>query len=88
MTDAGRPSDDAVAARLAEAAGFSAATLQGDVTVAPGDVVVGDADGVVVIGGARLAEVIAAARARDAKEASIADALRQGRTTLDVYGWK
>jgi regulator of RNase E activity RraA len=33
-------------------------------------------------------DVLAAARTRDKKEASIADALRQGRTTLDVYGWK
>lgn len=60
----------------------------GDITVASGDLVVGDADGVVVLARDSVQEVLAAARAREKKEASIAGALRQGRTTLEVYGWE
>ncbi|MBD48885.1 MAG: 4-hydroxy-4-methyl-2-oxoglutarate aldolase [Gemmatimonadetes bacterium] len=60
----------------------------GDITVASGDLVVGDADGVVVLTRDSVQEVLAAARAREKKEASIAGALRQGRTTLEVYGWE
>ncbi|SVA33960.1 uncharacterized protein METZ01_LOCUS86814 [marine metagenome] len=60
----------------------------GDITVASGDLVVGDADGVVVLARDSVQEVLAAAGAREKKEASIAGALRQGRTTLEVYGWE
>jgi 4-hydroxy-4-methyl-2-oxoglutarate aldolase len=60
----------------------------GDITVASGDLVVGDADGVVVLARDSVQDVLAAARAREKKEASIAAALRHGRTTLEVYGWK
>ena len=60
----------------------------GDITVASGDLVVGDAAGVVVLARDSVQEVLAAARAREKKEASIAGALRQGRTTLEVYGWE
>ena len=60
----------------------------GDITVASGDLVVGDADGVVVLARDSVQKVLAAARAREKKEASIAGALRQGRTTLEVYGWE
>ena len=45
-------------------------------------------NGVVVLTDETLSRVFAAARSREQLEASIADALRQGRTTLDVYGWK
>ncbi|HJO38556.1 MAG: RraA family protein [Vicinamibacterales bacterium] len=76
-------------AKVADAPGsINEPVVVGDVTVAPGDLVVGDADGVVVLARDSVGDVLAAARTRDKKEASIADALRQGRTTLDVYGWK
>ena len=60
----------------------------GDITVTSGDLVVGDADGVVVLARDSIQEVLAAARAREKKEAAITATLRQGRTTLEVYGWK
>jgi 4-hydroxy-4-methyl-2-oxoglutarate aldolase len=58
----------------------------GDVLVEPGDVVVGDADGVTVVPGADLDAVIGAAEAREAKEQTMFDALRSGETTLDLLG--
>ncbi len=59
----------------------------GDVVVAPGDLVRGDRDGVVSVPRGRLARVVAAAKAREAKEARIKAGLRAGRTTLEIYGW-
>lgn len=61
--------------------------LIGDVTVRPGDVVVGDGDGVVVLARDRLAETLDAARRREEKEAADLERLRRGETTIDLYGW-
>jgi 4-hydroxy-4-methyl-2-oxoglutarate aldolase len=59
----------------------------GDVTVAPGDWVVGDADGVVVVPGARLDEVVDAAQARTDKELRLFETLRTGTTTtIELLG--
>lgn len=59
----------------------------GDVPIRPGDMIAGDRDGVVVVPSHRLEAVIEAALAREAKEALTMDALRQGKTTLEIYGW-
>jgi 4-hydroxy-4-methyl-2-oxoglutarate aldolase len=56
----------------------------GDVDVAMGDWIVGDADGVVVVPGASLDDVIAAGRARADREQGYFDALRDGATTLEL----
>jgi 4-hydroxy-4-methyl-2-oxoglutarate aldolase len=56
----------------------------GGVEVNPGDWVVGDGDGLVVVPGAALTEVAAAGRARAEKEAGYFTALRGGATTLDL----
>ena len=58
----------------------------GDVIVAPGDLVVGDADGVVVIPKDRVHDVLAKSQEREDKEAAIMERLRKGETTLDIYG--
>lgn len=58
----------------------------GDVEVAVGDWVVGDPDGVVVVPGDALDDVLARARARANREAGYFDALRAGATTLDLMG--
>ena len=58
----------------------------GGVEVAPGDWVVGDADGVTVIGAATLARVLDAGRARADKESGFFTALRQGTTTVELLG--
>ena len=57
----------------------------GGVTIARGDLVVGDADGVVVIPAERIAEVVDASERREATEAGYMDRLRNGETTLSIY---
>jgi 4-hydroxy-4-methyl-2-oxoglutarate aldolase len=67
------------------AAGTAGVTTRvAGVSVAPGDWVVGDADGVVVVPAAALDDVLAAAAARSAKEAALFEALRAGATTIEL----
>ncbi|GAA4119290.1 4-carboxy-4-hydroxy-2-oxoadipate aldolase/oxaloacetate decarboxylase [Enteractinococcus coprophilus] len=56
--------------------------------VIPGDVVVGDADGVVVVPRDTVAEVVEASKAREAKEAGVRERLAAGELGLDVYGMR
>jgi 4-hydroxy-4-methyl-2-oxoglutarate aldolase len=56
------------------------------VSVDPGDVIVGDADGVVVVPRERAAAVLAAADQRLAEEARTRARLKAGELGLDVYG--
>jgi 4-hydroxy-4-methyl-2-oxoglutarate aldolase len=56
----------------------------GDIEVTAGDWIVGDRDGVVVVPGGALDDVRAAGEARAAKEARMFDALRAGKTTLEL----
>jgi 4-hydroxy-4-methyl-2-oxoglutarate aldolase len=60
--------------------------LVGDVTVRPGDTVLGNADGVVVVEADELEAVVAAARARVEAERDVLTRLRRGESTLDIYG--
>ena len=57
----------------------------GDITVNPGDLVVGDVDGVVVLAAIDVESVVAAGIEREAKERDTIDRLRAGATTLDLY---
>ncbi len=58
----------------------------GGVPVEFGDWIVGDADGVVVVPAARVADVINAGRVRARKEADLFEALGKGRTTVELLG--
>ncbi len=58
----------------------------GGVTVAPGDLVVADADGVTCIPQAQVQRTLAAARQRAEKEAGIIKRLQAGETTVDILG--
>jgi 4-hydroxy-4-methyl-2-oxoglutarate aldolase len=59
----------------------------GEVCIRPGDIIVGDRDGVVVVPKERLAEAIEKAAAREAKEAAVRQRLQAGETSLQIYGW-
>ncbi len=59
----------------------------GHVTVRPGDLIVGDCDGVVVIPREQEDEVIDKARAKFEKEEHIVEMLKAGKTTLEIYGF-
>lgn len=62
-------------------------TIQiGDVPIRPGDVVVGDTDGVVVIPAAEADDVLRASADRDAREEAIIGRVRAGEPTLRIYG--
>jgi 4-hydroxy-4-methyl-2-oxoglutarate aldolase len=63
---------------------FGQSVSVGEVIVHAGDWVVGDADGVVVIAADALATVLAAGEAREEKERAMFDALRSGKTTLEL----
>jgi 4-hydroxy-4-methyl-2-oxoglutarate aldolase len=72
----------------AAAGGLRQPVTLGDVTVSPGDLVVGDGDGVVVVSGAHATDVLEKARERERREAEAIERLRKGETTLEIYGWK
>jgi 4-hydroxy-4-methyl-2-oxoglutarate aldolase len=60
--------------------------LFGGVSVAPGDIVVGDTDGVAIIPLEHFGRVIEAAQARAEKEARSMEKLRNGATTVELLG--
>jgi 4-hydroxy-4-methyl-2-oxoglutarate aldolase len=57
----------------------------GGVRVAPGDWIVGDRDGLVVVPGEQVVDVLAEAEAKVATEDEIRDAVRGGTLPLDAY---
>ena len=57
----------------------------GEVVVRPGDLVLGDRDGVVVIPAADAERAVTAGEAREADEARKIQQIRQGARTLDLY---
>lgn len=60
----------------------------GDVQITPGDMIVGDRDGLVVVPAGRVEDTIAKCEARIQKEQRTMEALREGVTTLEIYGWE
>ena len=62
-------------------------TLFGELTVEAGDLVVGDADGVVVIPRSCAADVVAASVVRETNEADVIRRLAAGERTLELYNF-
>jgi 4-hydroxy-4-methyl-2-oxoglutarate aldolase len=58
----------------------------GDALIRPGDVIVGDRDGVVVVARDEVDAVIASAEAREAKEAEQRSAIERGVSTAELLG--
>ena len=61
--------------------------LIGDVLINPGDIIIGDRDGVVVVPQNRIKEAIEKSAAREAKEENVRKQLREGKTSIQIYGW-
>ena len=59
----------------------------GSLTIKPGDIIVGDRDGVVVVPQEKALETIEKAIAREEKEANVRKDLLGGKTSLQIYGW-
>lgn len=59
----------------------------GGVVVHPGDYVIGDADGVVVVAQAEARRVLEKAKAIAQREVEVKELLRQGKSTLEIYGF-
>jgi 4-hydroxy-4-methyl-2-oxoglutarate aldolase len=60
----------------------------GEITIRPGDVVVADDDGVVIVGRERAPEILEAARARLQRENQTRGRLASGELGLDLYGFR
>lgn len=58
----------------------------GDVVVHAGDLVLGDADGVVILPALQAEAIVCSGGARDIEERSIFERLRCGETTMEIYG--
>jgi 4-hydroxy-4-methyl-2-oxoglutarate aldolase len=61
--------------------------IMGEYIVHPGDIIVGDRDGVVVIPQNLIEEAIEKAIARELKEENVRKELRKGLNSLQIYGW-
>jgi 4-hydroxy-4-methyl-2-oxoglutarate aldolase len=59
----------------------------GDITINPGDLVVGDRDGVVIVPAGEVTVAMDAAQRREAKEDQIKRDLLGGKSTLEIYAW-
>lgn len=59
----------------------------GDVVIHPGDLIVGDRDGVVAVPRSQVPEALADAAAREAKEVTVMQRLRSGERTLELYNF-
>ncbi|GAB3022139.1 4-carboxy-4-hydroxy-2-oxoadipate aldolase/oxaloacetate decarboxylase [Spirosoma pulveris] len=60
----------------------------GGVAIYPGDIIVGDRDGVVVVPKNHIQDVLEKATAREVREETIREQLRQGKTSIQLYGWQ
>lgn len=60
----------------------------GEVVVHAGDLIVGDGDGVVALPRQDAARIVARAQQREADEAGFIQRLKDGASTMDLYGWR
>ena len=58
-----------------------------NVTIYPGDLILGDRDGVVVVRREDAAEILQKSKAREEKEQNIKERLRRGESTLEILGF-
>jgi 4-hydroxy-4-methyl-2-oxoglutarate aldolase len=65
---------------------INAALVLGGVRIVPGDIIVGDDDGIVCVPRGDAARVLELARAREEKEEGFRQKIREGRTTIELLG--
>jgi 4-hydroxy-4-methyl-2-oxoglutarate aldolase len=58
-----------------------------NIRIHPGDLILGDRDGLVVVSREEAEEVFGKSLAREEKEKGIKERLRRGESTLDIYGF-
>ena len=58
-----------------------------NITIFPGDLILGDRDGLVVVKREEAQEVLQKSLAREEKEKGIKERLKRGESTLDIYGF-
>jgi 4-hydroxy-4-methyl-2-oxoglutarate aldolase len=61
--------------------------LAGGILINPGDIILGDADGVMAIPRAKVEQFLEAARKREAAEVGYVERLQKGETTMEIYGF-
>jgi len=61
--------------------------ILGNYTINPGDIILGDRDGIVVIPQEMVHETIQKAQEREDKEAGVRKQLLEGKTSIEIYGW-
>jgi 4-hydroxy-4-methyl-2-oxoglutarate aldolase len=66
---------------------LQAPVRMGNVIINPGDLVMGDRDGVVALPRSKVESILVAAQAREADEARKIERIRQGERTIDLYGF-
>ena len=62
--------------------------ILGGVYIEPGDIVVGDHDGVVVVPLGKAESILQAAREKEKSEAEVISRIRAGESTMDILGFK
>jgi len=60
--------------------------IMGGILIHPGDIVLGDADGVVVVAASDLTWVLEKCRQRREKEEKVMEEIKRGKSTLELYG--
>jgi 4-hydroxy-4-methyl-2-oxoglutarate aldolase len=71
-----------------EAGELQASLVVGGVVVNPGDIILGDADGVMAVARERVSDVLEAARKRQAAEQGYIERIHRGELTMDIYGFR
>jgi 4-hydroxy-4-methyl-2-oxoglutarate aldolase len=61
--------------------------LAGGILINPGDIMLGDGDGVMAIPRAKVQQYLESSRKREAAEVGYVERLQKGETTMDIYGF-
>lgn len=62
--------------------------MVGGVMVQPGDIIIGDSDGVMSVERGRVGVVLEASRKREAAERAYVERIHKGELTIDIYGFR